>query len=100
MNIHEKFGDYYGELVEITPDTEIIYADCSLGETQSRVEEILDTGAKSIFFDVEDDEMYSSTMFISTDSNTDFKELMLIVAKMRPHEFNEITPYHFRMWFD
>ena len=62
--------------------------------------ELYDTGVKYIYFDITNDNSYSSTMFFETDENTDFKELMVLIGKFSLDEFSEESPHHFRMWFD
>lgn len=98
---HPKFGEHYGVLTKVNAESELIYADYSMEESQNLYEEMLMVGVKEIFLDVEEeDETFSSTMFFSTDASTDFKSLMIIVTNLRPHEFSECKENHFRMWFD
>lgn len=98
---HPKFGTHYGVLTKVNAESELIYANCSIGESQNLYEDMLMVGVKEIFLDVdEEDETFSFTMFFSTDEGTDFKSLMIILTNLRPHEFSECKENHFRMWFD
>lgn len=50
-------------------------------------------------FDVDTDGG-SDTLFFETDQDTNYPELMVLITKLRPDEFDQQTPNCFRMWFD
>jgi len=97
-NESEKYGTYFGVLVDFKDNPDLIY--CDWGNTKDQMQRLYDYGVREIMFDIEDDEDYSNTLFFETDENTDFHSLMCIIANFRPHEFSEETEHHFRMWFD
>lgn len=97
-NISAEYGSYYGKLLEY--DNHIIYSDWTDSQTEEFIEKLMNAGVVKVFLDVENGDDYSSTMFFETTDNTDFRELMVLIANIRPHEFSEETPHHFRMWFD
>jgi hypothetical protein len=98
-NKSEKYGTYYGTLVEYFYDLSFgDYCDESL---EDLVRKIRGCNVHKILFDIIDgDDNYSDTMFFETHRLSSFKELMTIMVNIRPHEFSEETPHHFRVWFD
>ena len=98
MSKSKKYGTYYGELVPY--NEELSYNDWGTNDTEIFIENIKAAGVTEVVLDIEDGNDYSSTMFFETNEKTDFKELMLMIAAVRPHEFSEETENHFRMWFD
>lgn len=100
----KKYGNYYGELIkfkikndEVIPDN--IKYHC-FNNTTEFIKSLFNCGCTEVVLDVDDDNDYSSTLFFETDDKTNFQELMVIIVPMRPDEFSEETPNHFRMWFD
>lgn len=94
----KRFGSYYGELVRVYIDSDLKFTD--IDDTEDLIQQLLDVGVREIYFDINDGNDYSDTMFFSTDKLTDFKELMIIIACVKPDEFSEESPYNYRMWFD
>lgn len=95
-NTHEKYGTYYGKLVNVEDDEDLRFA----GTSPELFEEMKSMGVKQIFLDQEGDEKYVDTMFFETDKNTDFKSLMCLLINEHPDEFSEESEHHFRVWFD
>lgn len=92
----EKYGTYYHKLVKY--EQGLYFND--IQETNKLIKKMFNCGVTEVYLDVEEDEDYSDTLFFGTDENTNFKELMFIVMNVKPDEFSEETPYHYRMWFD
>lgn len=100
--IHEKFKTYYGELLhkEEIISKGIIFSDWEDKETAKFITDLSKIGINNIFIDVEEGNDYSDTLFFEINQNTDLKALLLLITSKCPHEFDEITPNCFRMWFD
>ena len=92
----EKYGNYYREWVKYEPG--LWFSD--IQETNKLIEKMFNCGVTEIYLDVEDGDDWSDILFFGTNENTNFKDLMNIVMDIRPDEFSEETPYHFRMCFD
>lgn len=92
----DKYGYYYHELVKYEPG--IYFSD--LQETEEIVNKMISCGVTEVYVDVRKDSDYCDTLFFGTNDKTNFKELLSIVMSIRPDEFSEETPYHYRMWFD
>ncbi|MCK9446121.1 hypothetical protein M0Q50_04425 [bacterium] len=92
----DKYGNYYQELVKY--EDGIYFND--IQKTNKLVKKMFDCGVTEVYVDVKDGTDYSDTLFFGTDKYTNFKELMSIIMTIRPDEFSEETPYHYRMWFD
>jgi len=102
-NKSEKYGKYYGELVDFDYTANMIYSDWSERETSMFCEQLEEYGVTEIIFDVEDGEnenKYSSTLYIETTDETDYKKLMMLILSKHPDEFSEETNNHFRFWVD
>lgn len=99
----DKFGTYYGEIVEVTPeqyengDTDLLWNDNV--ETADVIAELHAAGTTT-FMDVEDGDDYSATLFIVGSIGTDWKAVMLTLMRYRPDEFSEESENVFRAWFD
>lgn len=100
-NNSAQYGTYYGTLTDCISNTECFaYNEMSRTDTQKLLDTLYNAGVKNIFLDVVGSNNWSDTLFFETDDNTDFKELMVIIANVRPTEFSEEMLHHFRMWFD
>jgi len=64
------------------------------------VNDLRELGVVEILLDVLNGDDYSDTLFFKTTEETNFKDLIVMIANIRPHEFSQETPHHFRMWFD
>lgn len=102
--ISEKYGKYHGILTkfqliggEVIPEN-ITYRD--FDDTHDIIKSLFRCGCTEVCIDVEPDEEYGDTMFFETNSKTNFQQLLTILVPLRPDEFTEETPGHFRMWFD
>jgi hypothetical protein len=97
----KNYGTYYGKLVKASMDNEICFFDWDERDTADLIEELLEMGVEDITFDVYEDgaDNIADTMFFRTSSKTIFNLLLVKVARLRPSEFSEETPNHFRMWF-
>jgi hypothetical protein len=109
FNKDVNYGTYFGELktfeeMQFETNENFSYAAFSGSEPTEKTEEFVKSlrsvGVEEILFDVEDLNDYSDTLFFRSGEKTDLKALMLIIVPMRPHEFSEESPNHFRMWFD
>jgi len=99
----EKYGKYYGELVEFDYISHMTYSDWSERETSLFCENLEECGVTEILFDVENGENeneYSTTLYIETTDKTDYKKLMMLILSKYPDEFSEETNNHFRFWVD
>jgi hypothetical protein len=95
---HERFGNYYGVMTPWNPS--LHFANMDLQETETFMKSLKDVGVVEIYLDIDDDNDWSSTLYFTTDENTDYKTLMVIITKQRPDEFSEESSCAFRMWFD
>ncbi len=96
MKTNKKYGTYYNILKEYNEN--ISFGDYYGKALSELVVNLLNIEVLEILFDCNDN--YADTMFIKTDYTTDYKELMKIIVKLRPNEFSEESPNHFRIWFD
>lgn len=99
----EKYGSYYGELIDynviLEQEMPFSWRDYDDIRTFELIEKLKGCGVTEVVFDVEDED-YSDTLFFSTNENTDFKSLLLIIGNIRPDEFSEESDGCYRMWFD
>lgn len=96
---NEKYGVYYGELVEFDYTTHMIFSDWTERETSIFCEKLEECGVTEIMFDIIKNNC-SDTMFFETNNETDYKKLMLEIHSKYPDEFTEETLNHFRIWMD
>ena len=94
-NTSEKYGEYYGELVKITRETDITF-----DEDEDFAQELLDCNVVEAFFDVEDVGDWSSTVFFEVGPKTNMQSLLLLIGQLRCHEFHLVSPNCYRAWFD
>ena len=99
---NKKYGEYYGELVNISSVEDLGFelSYFSLEESRGLVESLYSFGVIDIYFDVNKEENYSDTLFFETSDKTDYKGLMIFLVDFRPHEFSEESNNCFRAWFD
>ncbi len=100
-NKNKKYGNH-GKLFSAFPTSlnDICYHDMTDNETNEFLQKLLYLGVLEAYFDIEDNENHSCTLFFEIGKNTNLKDLMILIAKQRPHEFSEESENCFRMWFD
>jgi len=96
----EKYGDYYGELVEFDYTTSMNILDWSSRDTAIFCTLLVNFGVSEILFDMESKKDYTCTVYIETTEKTDYKSLMMLIFSKHPSEFSEETTNHFRLWFE
>ena len=98
-NKSEKYGIYYGELVEFDYTTGMIFSDWGERYTSMFCEQLDECGVTEILFDIEKD-VPTRSLYFETTEKTNYKKLMLEVFSKHPSEFSEETNNHFRMWVE
>lgn len=101
-NKHKDYGTYYGKLVPFNkvPEDFKYSTNLTSDETFKFIKKLHNCKVLEIFFDIDEYEDYSDTLFIKVDDNTDMNKLLVLLCSMRADEFHETSPNCFRMWFD